>query len=145
MYVLPNFKLSKHIVENRNTSKLSRIEYINDSSIKYIIKESFKEGLTSFRNKGLFVISIKLENSKNYYNFLCNLKDNELIFVTCVVNQKFWKSFKTVPNRINLLKLNLPRLNDVQKTKLKKERIMNKLEKELINEDKLFLNAMNLK
>ena len=33
MYVLPNFKLSQHIIENRNTSKLSRIEYINDSSI----------------------------------------------------------------------------------------------------------------
>jgi hypothetical protein len=145
MYILPNFKLSQHIIENRNTSKLSRIEYINDSNIKYIIKEAFKEGLTSFRNKGLFVISIKLENSKNYYNFLCNLKDNELVFITCVVNQKFWKSFKRVPNRINLLKTFLPRLNDVQKTKLKKERIMNKLEKELINEDKLFLNAMNLK
>lgn len=143
MYVLPNFKLSQHIIDNRNTSKLSRIEYINDNNLKYIVKEAFKEGLTSFRNKGMFVISIKLENTNKYYNFLCSLKENDLVFITCIIKDKFWKTFKKVPNRINLLKCYLPRLNDIQKTKLKKERIMNKLEKELINEDKLFLKAMN--
>lgn len=81
MYVLPNFKLSQHIIDNRNTSKLSRIEYINDNNLKYIVKEAFKEGLTLFRNKGVFVISIKLENTNKYYNFLCSLKENDLVFI----------------------------------------------------------------
>lgn len=153
----PNIKLTEHILQNRNSSKISRIEYLNENNLNFLIKESYTRGLTSFRNKGVFVISIKLENNAHnkyyksneynkhykYYNFLCELRDNDLIFITCIINDKFWKSFKKVSKRINIINVNLPRINEKQKQILKKQRYMDKIEKEISKEDQKFLNYFN--
>jgi len=143
--------LAEHLFENRETlkgtSKKYRSQQINEKRYKQIFSLALKHGLTSFRNKGVIVITFK-DNKSKVYGVLCDLTDSNDIFVISVFRgpktMDLNKCFIKVHNRINLAyyyTMNELTNQELQKNKFRRTNYYT--EKSVsYDEDKAFLDAM---
>lgn len=101
--------LAEHLFEHRETLKGTAKGYrslqIDHKRYKQIFTLAFRHGLTSFRNKGVVVVTFKDTKGK-VYGVLCDLKDANDIFVISVfrgpITMDISKCFIKVANRINI-------------------------------------------
>jgi hypothetical protein len=144
--------LAEHLFEHRETlkgtSKSHRTLHIDNKRYKQIFTIALKNGLTSFRNKGVVVVTFRDTYGKAY-GVLCDLKDNNDIFVISVFRgpkrMDINRCFIKVHNRINLSYYYIMDvLTDEERTKNKLKRTSYYVEKDLRNsdDDKEFLRAM---
>ena len=104
-----NITLAKHLLEHRETlkgvAKGHRSLQINNKRYKQIFTLALKHGLTSFRNKGVIVVTFKDTKGK-VYGVLCDLNSMNDIFIITVFrgpkNMDIDRCFIKVHNRINI-------------------------------------------
>ena len=134
---------TKHLLEKRNNSSVMRSQFEGIDILKKITKVAFDNGLTSFRNKGLIVISVGTF-SGGTLSFLVNLQDDNLTFITIFFSRTlYYYNFKTVHNRINCFNYIVKRLTPEQKLKTQKEKIFKSIDIFEQNELKVFDTYVN--
>ena len=144
-----NIETAHHLFENREmqkgTSKYHRGQHIDERRYKQIIKKALYNGLTSFRNKGVAVITF-YSDKRRPFGVLVDLNDLNNIFVITVfrgpVDMALSRCFIKVHNRINLVnKFTMRSMNDkeLQKRHIQK---VKKLTEVTAKEDATFLEAM---
>jgi len=144
--------LAEHLYEHRETlkgtAKNHRSLQIDHKRYKQIFSIALKQGLTSFRNKGVIVITFKDTKGK-VYGVLCDLTDSNDIFVISVFRgpmiMDINRCFIKVHNRINLAyhyTMDVLTESEIQKNKQKRSNYY--IEKELRNtdDDDMFMRAM---
>jgi len=130
--------LANHLLEHRKTlkgtSKNFRGLQVNNKRYEQIFKQAIKNGLTSFRNKGVVVITF-LDTKNRPYGVLCDLNENNKIFVITVFRgpacMNYSKCFIKVHNRIHLN-------NYIMEALTESEKVVNKIKKinHIVNYDK---------
>lgn len=144
--------LAAHLYEHRETSKGTaknpRGIQIDNKRYKQIMTLALKHGLTSFRNKGVAVITFR-DTNERVYGVLCDLTDENNIFVISVfrgpARMELTRCFIKVHNRINLAQyyiMKAPTESEIQKNKQLRDRYF--IEKEIhnSNEDEYFQRVM---
>jgi hypothetical protein len=143
--------LAEHLFENRETlkgtAKKHRSYHINHKRYKQIMSHALKNGLTSFRNKGVAVITFRDSNNRPF-GVLTNLEDDNDIFVISVFRgpkyMDLYRCFIKVKNRINITKIyTMEVLQDSEIQENTARRTNYYTEKSIDrSEDLRFLNAM---
>ena len=99
-------KKTKHRLDKRkDKDKYARDEFLTDEIYSNIFKTAIKEGLTSFRNKGCVVVTVK-SYKDSWYSILCVLDNKNIITIITVYHFfhiQLYKAFITVKNRINIV------------------------------------------
>ena len=137
-------KKTRHLYEKRvSTHRFNRGEFLDDTRYKEIFRLALINGLSSFRNKGLVVVTVPNFNN-SYYCILCELDECNLITVISVWVEKnsWWKPFIKVRNRINILRgYFVKRMNKSEIMNKEFDKVSNEIE--LTGEDSDFKYAMN--
>lgn len=135
---------TKHIHDKRGSAQgdYSRDEFLDNQRYTEIFKCALRNGLTSFREKDLVVVTLPSEVGA-FYAVLCKLDKYNRITIISVFRKKtlWWKCYIKVRNRITVFHdYVIPRMNKTdiqhkQMTKIQHNIVMEK-------ENDVFMNVM---
>jgi hypothetical protein len=140
-------KRTRHLYEKRKeTQKYSRDEFLDKKRYIEIFKEAIRNGLTSFRNKGVVVVTIP-DYAGKWNSLLCTIdnKKNLITVITVFVERyEWWKTFVKTRNRINILNgYIIPKMTEKEKNHKKFDRATEELVTTKDMDYNYFKNAMN--